>query len=197
MRKVWLGCGVVALVLVLGVGSCVFGSYKLMRTTFKDIAAASEAVQNTPVDRLERDAEDISAAALRERLAQLTSRPVRLTGTVSPWDGGKSGSKPSNDARMYFFVEPAVLVYGYMMAFDPADLPAGAAVEVLGVAARVDLNTVPFLDADARQRAAQALGGHAEIPVVVAAKVMRLGAPGAAAAVPAAADAGTAPPARP
>lgn len=178
MKKVLIGCGIMFGLFLLVVGLGIFATARFASTVLGDVKTAVETVAKMPVDRLDQEAQDLTAEELGTRVVELVNKPVRVKGRVYPW--GLDAQSTQGNAEVtspLMFLEPLVMVLGFGEAFRPGEYPDGCTVEVLGVAARVNLANVPFLNDEGRKRLKETFGSTEQAPVVVARRVKLVALP--------------------
>jgi len=170
MKKVLMGCGVLLVLGLIGVGGTVAYCGHVVNTMAGDLLSATQSAATMSVDRMEQDAVDVAPDALAARIAELRLKPVRIKGKVFQPKDGQGNIPPGMDEGQVLFVEPQLLVVGVTPGVIPSKRPTGMTVEVVGIAANLNLGAMPGLDDKARAQL-KAQMGSTELPVIVARKV--------------------------
>jgi hypothetical protein len=173
MKKVLVGCGVAVLLGLLGLGGTVAYCGHVAKQMAGGVYEAMQAATTMSLDRMEQDAVTVSAQDLPGRMAQLASKPVRVTGTVATPQGPKGAPPPGFDEGAVMFLAPNLMVMALGPEVLPRKRPEGTVVEVVGVATSINLGAAPGMTEEARKELVAQLGGT-EMPVVVARKVTLL-----------------------
>ena len=170
MKKVLVGCGVMLLLGILGVGGSALYCGHVVQDVAGDLMVATSSSVNMSLDRMEQDAVDLDGADLGKRMADLRLKPVRVRGKVwLPKD--KQGNVPQGlDESAVMFLEPSVMVISVGQDVLPRKRPEGTRMEVVGIAASINLGKAPGMTDEARAQLTAQLGGT-DMPVVVVRKV--------------------------
>lgn len=140
MKKVAIGCGVVALLGVLGVGTCSYLGWRGIKELAGDYIEAVQVATSISQERLEQEATTVDGETFAKDYLSLSKQPVLLTGVTIRMDQAFKNATPPNQGGNAFFVAPGIMVTP-MGNVPRRVLRPGAKVEVLGIATRLNLQS--------------------------------------------------------